>query len=1372
MFFWYLVSVFLPEAMQKVLPNIFIKKVIPILLWGYFLYPLSGLCQAEDAVQNKYFFNVGLQGHTVQCILQDSQGFLWVGTNDGLYQYDGYTFEGYRHDPNDDNTLSNNHIRDLYEDKEGRIWIGTYGGGINILGPDRSNFTHYYNNPDDNTSLSFDEITDFFEDSQGRLWIGTDGGGVNQYLWEKDVFLRYQHRESDTTSLSHNNVLALSEDDDGYLWAGTWHGLNRMNTQTGRCLRFYHNPDDPASLSSNHVWAVYQIAPRQFWIGVQSAGVNLLDAKTGKVQRSPLKTESTGLVRVIRKSTENRAWIGGSAGLEIADTKQQTITTRFQNPANPDAHTVWAVEKSDDGIVWIGTTNGLYKADPNNKDFQFHRFFPAGNSENQVHTIYQDTIGIFWAGTPQGLLRYAPGTGKQQLFSPGQTSSVTAFCTDQRGFFWVGTHAGLYRFYPQHGRFELFDSEKFNTVSSRNIREIYADSKGTVWVGTILGMNKISFTNEGPKVTRYENDPDDPHSLVYSHHTSVILEDREGTLWIGTNGGGISRFDPEKEKFTRYLYDVDDPTTLSNNFVECMYEAANGTLWIGTQAGLNKFDKENGTFRRYTTANGLNNYHISSILEDEQGKLWISTRSGSTQGDITQFDPQTESFTHYDTGDGLIANVFVPKASWKANKGTLYFGSESGMVSFHPNSIQKNTHIPPIVITEFSLFNEPVVPGKDSPLQKNISRTASLELAHYQSSFSFEFVALNYTNTKKNQYAYKLEGFDKEWNFVNTGRKAIYTNVKPGEYVFKVKGTNNDGVWNETGTSVRVTVLPPFWQTTVAYMLYILLAGILLFGLYRYFLNRERRKNYLALERLQMVQAQELNQLKIRFFTHISHEIRTPLTLILSPIEKMLASAQKQNTPWKKQLVLVHRNALRLQNLVNELMDFRKIESGSLKLEPASGDLVIFARNVFEAFLPLATERQMLYQFCPADEKTWACFDTDKLEKILNNLLSNALKYTPKGGKITLEISTKEPENGAEPMAKIVVKDTGMGIAANDLPHIFEPFYQANAANPHKQASTGIGLALTHELVKLHRGKIDVQSKLDKGTVFTVLIPLAQPDAYKMQKSALPAPEKYPTEDDTENGTLEEKTLPLLLIVDDNADIRQFIHDNFSSQFQVIEAANGKAALKLAIEKTPDMVISDVLMPVMDGIAFCKKLRSNEQTSHIPVILLTASHSESTRLKAMAIGADDYLHKPFNIFLLKARVQNLLDRRKQLRQRFSREVRLQPKDVTVSNVDEKFLQSLMEVVEEHIDDTEFNVSVLCKKTGTSRPQLYRKLQALTGQTVHDFIRTVRLKRAAQLLESGQLPVAEVAYRVGFNDPQYFSRCFKKQFGKPPSKISA
>jgi len=464
-------------------------------------------------------------------------------------------------------------------------------------------------------------------------------------------------------------------------------------------------------------------------------------------------------------------------------------------------------------------------------------------------------------------------------------------------------------------------------------------------------------------------------------------------------------------------------------------------------------------------------------------------------------------------------------------------------------------------------------------------------------------------------------------------------------------------------------------------------------------------------------------------------------------------------------------------------MDFRKIESGSLQLEPTHGDLVVFAQNVFDAFTHLAAERQMTYQFFSSKEKIWTSFDADKLEKILNNLLSNALKYTPEGGEVTLEITAEESNKGAplhrsEPVAMIRVIDSGIGIPAEDVPHIFDPFYQARQANLYKQASSGIGLALTRELVKLHRGNITLQSQLDSGTIVTVELPLMQTDTQATQNVVFSAPENTNTDGTLAENQPKEKpsseptSQPLLLVVDDNPDIRHFILENFSDQYRIREAENGKIALKEAVHHVPAMVISDVLMPVMDGITFCKKLRANEQTSHVPVILLTASHSETNRLRALSVGADDYIHKPFNIFLLKARVQNLLEMRQQLRTRFSREVRLQPKDVTVSDVDEKFLQRLMDVVEASIDDSDFNVSVLCKKTGISRPQLYRKLQALTGQSVHEFIRTVRLKRAAQLLETGKLSIAEVAYRVGFNDPHYFSRCFKKQFGISPSKVSA
>ncbi len=1349
----------------------FLKKYFCLLTGSVilcFTYSFSSAQSTQNSSPSGYYFRAGLENSQVRDVLQDRQGFLWIGTNDGLYQYDGYNFKKYIHDPNDSNTISNNQIRALYEDNDERLWVGTYGGGINILDKGRRSFTHYFHDPDDPGSLSFDEIMFIFKDSRARLWIGTDGGGVNQYLPEKKAFLHYEHQQDNPSSLSHNNVLSIGEDREGYLWLGTWYGLNRMDPATGKCVRFYHKENDEYTLSTDHVWEVEEVIPKKLWIRPPPQGIDVLDITSGKVQRNGVPLVQDEYVRLLKKENDRQVWLGSSEGLKLLNPLNNSIKRFVQDPLDNTVTEVTSLLTSSGGIVWIGLQDGLAKIDAYNTRFNFTQLFPVDDSGNQINTLYEDSLGIFWLGTPRGLVKYNPENQEQKLYPLPGNAGIQAFCADERGYFWIGTDAGLYRFYQNQEKFQPFVSEKFQSVSGRVIFEIFNDHNNTIWVGTILGLNKITFEGNTPKVVRYENDPNNTFSLVYSHHTSVVYRDQDGALWIGTNGGGISRFDPETEKFHKYMYDATDAKSLSNNFVECVYEDQSGNLWIGTQAGLNKLNKNTGKFQRFTTASGLDNYWINSIMGDDHGYLWLSTPGG-----ITRFNPENETFDQYDKDDGLISNEFISKASWKSKNGTLYFGTAQGLISFHPDSIQKNPVIPPVVITSFNLFNEPVVPGTGSPLQKPVGFTDSIKLTYRQSSFSFEYVALNYTNSKKNQYSYKLEGFDEHWNNVGGERKATYTNVNPGEYVFRVKGSNNDGVWNEKGAAVHLTILPPFWQTTWAYLLYAVLFALGLYTLYYYLTAKADKKNQLDLERMQMNQAHELNQLKIRFFTNISHEIRTPLTLILSPLEKMLRLTREGEFPLKKQLDLVYRNAQRLQDLVNQLIDFRKLESGNLMLEPAFDNLSLFVKNVYESFAGLAEERRIQYQLDLEAENIWAYFDADKLEKILGNLLSNAFKFTPKYGSIMLRfeslptVHSNEVLKSSSDRVRIIIKDTGVGIQEKELPHIFDPFYQGGSSNPHKQASSGIGLALTKELVNLHQGELTVESVVNQGTRFTLILPVAQQEALVHWKS-LDNDYIQPVNGSESAG---QASRPVLLVVDDNDDIRNFIAENLEDQYKIIQASNGKMALKKVLEENPDLIISDIMMPGMDGITLCKRLKADEKTSHIPLILLTASSSDTNRLKGLTTGADDYVQKPFNIFVLKARLQNLLTTRQRFREKYSKEITLEPTNTIINSSEAGLLDDIIAIIEKHMEDTDFNVSVLCRELGISRPQLYRKLQSLTGQSVNEFVRTIRLKRAAQLLRQGNLKIAEVAYHVGFNDPQYFSRCFKKQFGVSPTQMT-
>ncbi|MFQ5797448.1 MAG: ATP-binding protein, partial [Bacteroidota bacterium] len=779
------------------------------------------------------------------------------------------------------------------------------------------------------------------------------------------------------------------------------------------------------------------------------------------------------------------------------------------------------------------------------------------------------------------------------------------------------------------------------------------------------------------------------------------------------------------------------------------------------------------------------------------------------------------SFKNYYVQDGLQSNEFNLGAYHKSRSGEMFFGGINGFNSFYPDSIKDNPHIPPLVITGFQIFNESVKisPQGETPLQKHISVTDEIVLSHKDNVFSFEFAALDYNAPEKNQNAYMMEGFDEDWIYSGTRRFATYTNLDPGEYVFRVRGSNNDGIWNEEGTSVRIIITPPWWQTWWAYTVYVILIVAVLYGIRRFEVNRERLAHDLKLQRFEAEKLREFDQMKSRFFANISHEFRTPLTLILGPLKK-LTSGDSQGDA-KEQFRMMLRNGQRLLRLINQLLDFSKLEAGRMSLQARPENIVRLLKSIVSQFASLAERERITLRFVAPHQMITVYLDRDKLEKIMYNLLSNAVKFTPKGGKVSVSVDrspltkvTKGGKEGEVEFVEITVADTGIGIPPDCIDKIFDRFYQVDSthrrepapldksspteralfdkAYPTGQEGTGIGLALTKELVELHSGEIHVCSQPGRGSTFIVRLPLGKEQLKKAEIAAetpeaevvkdsvdydLIPIEEYETPDAESYHTKEEETpsddrAPIVLVVEDSHDMRGFIREILGKAYRVREAGDGVEGFERAVEIIPDLIISDVMMPRMDGFELCHKLKTDERTSHIPVILLTARASGESKVKGLETGADDYLTKPFDARELQIRVKNLIEERRKLRERFSREVTLQPRDIAVSSMDEQFLKRVMDVIEQRMSDPDFSTDTFTKKVGMSRMQLHRKLRALTDHSTGEFIRTMRLKRAAQLLKQHSGTVSEIAYEVGFNNLSYFARCFRDLFGQLPSDYAS
>jgi signal transduction histidine kinase/DNA-binding response OmpR family regulator len=823
----------------------------------------------------------------------------------------------------------------------------------------------------------------------------------------------------------------------------------------------------------------------------------------------------------------------------------------------------------------------------------------------------------------------------------------------------------------------------------------------------------------------------------------------------------------------------DSSTIIDNNFLSA-YEDQKGTLWLGCQNGLVKFNRLKNNFTRFYGNNGFVDGGVSQILEDDHGYLWMSTGNG-----ITKFNPVTGEFKDYYSTSYFPEIKFYNKVGCKSKNGEMYFGGKNGFIRFHPDSIKDNPFIPPIVITSFRKFEKPFPFGKE------------IELSHSDNFISFEFAALSYISSAENQYAYKMEGVDKDWVYCGTRRFASYPNMDPGEYVFRVKGSTSNRVWNEAGTSIKIIILPPWWKAWWAYLSY---AGIFIFALYgirRYELNRLHLKNQVKLDEVVLKEKEETEKIKSTFFANISHEFRTPLTLILGPAEKISSDTSDDV---KKDANIIKRNSRRLLQLINQLLDLSKLESGKLKLEVSKGNIVSFVKGVALSFESLAESKDIILKLLPEKEFIELYFDKEKMMQILTNILSNAFKFTPKEGKITVSVKTNPPSfppllkgelNGGS--VEIKIRDTGIGISHEEIPKLFDRFYQVDSSHTREYEGTGIGLALTKELVELHHGGIKVESEKGSFTEFTLEFPLGR-DHLKDEEIVeeketkvilsetknliVPEQENNKVEADLVDSSSktpqndiemkEDKTI--ILIVEDNYDMRQYIRESLDGNYLIEEAVNGEQGVRKAEKIIPDLIVSDMMMPKMDGNELVKILKNDEKTSHIPIILLTAKAGQENKLEGLETGADDYLTKPFDIKELQVRIKNLIDIRKKLQEKFSK-IGSRTSEINekkLNSIDEKFMLRVGEVIEKHISEEEFDTEEFSKEIAMSRSHLHKKLKALTGKSASLYVRSVKMIKAKKMIEEQTGNISEIAYSLGFSSPAYFTRCFKEEFGYPPS----
>jgi len=1017
---------------------------------------------------------------------------------------------------------------------------------------------------------------------------------------------------------------------------------------------------------------------------------------------------------------------------------------------------------------------------------------------------------VFWIGTKNGgLNKYDRNTGSFTHYrhDPGNVNSLSSdfiFTLLESQFqgrneLWIGTSGGLDKFNLNTKKITCYQHVPGDpySISNNIIRSIYEDKTGALWIGTRNGgLNKFDRTSGKFHRKKY-----------YIGEALVIFEDNTGTFWAGTSGG-LARYNSDTDDFIYYEHDPGDPYSLSHRSVLSIYEDKSSGLWIGTRDGLNLYNRETNNFTRYKVKDGLPSNVINGILEDDFANLWLSTNHG-----LTKFNPEQNTFRNYDLLDGLQSNQFMHNASCLSKKGEMFFGGVNGFNVFHPERIEDNPHIPDINLTDFKIFNKKVdvntevLRDHDGKLYlpKHISNISEIVLSYKESVFSFEFVALDYQSPQKNQYAYKMEGVDPDWVFTDASRRfASYTHLESGEYVFRVKGSNNDGLWNEEGASITIIITPPWWKTNLAYTLYVFLVGFIVFSIWRIQTNRFRMKHELELEQLHAKKLEEVDHMKSRFFTNISHEFRTPLTLIKGPLKQLLSGEFTGNI--REQYKLMLRNSDRLLNLINEILDLSKLESGKMKLQVSKSDILQLVKRLVMSFSSLAESKNITVKFNTNERSILGYADRDKLDKIVTNLLSNAFKFTPEGGEIILDFELRNAESNKKKnyeYIQITISNTGPGIPIGQIDKIFGRFYQQDNNYKKDGEGTGIGLALTKELVEACHGEISVSSIPNKSTTFVVTLPISK-ECFKKDEIIEPPQTASPAQDDQLKVQIDispssiedsrQKTSPSsrpvriksskisqvssiqkpvssILIVEDNPDVTSYISSIMENDYQIITAENGSIGLNKASKKYPDLIVSDVMMPEMDGFELCKKLKSNELTSHIPVILLTAKADLESKIEGLEFGADDYISKPFEAEELKVRSKNLIDQRRKMREKFTNMIEINPGEITATSLDEQFLKRLMDVFENHVTDSDFNTEDFAREVGMSRSNLYLKVQALTNQSVNEFIRSLRLKRAAQLLRKNTGSVSEIAYEVGFNSVSHFSKVFSKQFGTSPGKFT-
>lgn len=1342
-----------------------------------------------------------LPSKDVQSVYQDRDGYIWISTRNGLFQYDGYSITTYKSNLYCPDLLTNNNIYCVAEDAQHRLWIGTYSG-LNVLDKQTGQIRKISDPEIHGIGISQILVT-----SDNRILFATEGG-LLEYLEDSNRFLAFNQDNTDGV-FPKTTVKSLFEDDRGDIWIGTWsQGLFRYEKRTGKYWKY------PQMNSGNSAHVVFQDSHKNIWVGTWGAGLHLLhDAynpekttwTTFTHDENRSGTISDNLIYAISEDLNtNSLWVGTRSGLSILSLRDmETSHWDFDNCYPGDSeHSITSSEVASllcdrQGIMWVGMIGGgVNMANTRKAKFSLDRLSEAKRmlKTNSVRSIMLDDEGQLWIGISTygfGVEDRRTGKfthhGQMPGFSSyrGISTVMSIMQSPSTGHIWIGVYNGGAYEIDKSGtvgkRVKAHNASNAPWICNSCIYYICEDSKQNLWFATRSGVSMRAADGTPVRFDSLKVEGVDVQDMVVMQ----LAEGCDGEIWLASNTHGVVRIQGSGNFLSGYTlsgYSVSNGK-LNSDYANCIYKDLEGRIWVGTGgSGLSLYDAAEDVFLPVHKLWNLPGDAVTNIQSDKKGDLWLGTNAGLLRLTVPR-DLQNVTYRLYTTSDGLQDNIFNRGASFVASDGEMFFGGHRGYNSFYPDKQDEQVFSSPVVITDIKVFNQSWTALSDKERSEISSLsprfTDEIVLNYKRNNFSMEFSALEYANPERNQYAYRLDGFDAGWQYTDASKRfAYYNNLKSGTYTFYVKSSNSNGIWDEHIQTVKIVILPPPWKTWWAYTLYIILLVSIAWYIYRIIRNRIRLRNALHLREMEQAKSEEINHAKLQFFTNITHELLTPLTIISASVDELKRTAPA----YKEQYDVMTHNINRLIRLLQQILEFRKAETGNLKLKVLQGDLALFVRRSLDGFRPLMKKKDIHFTIQSSADKCLAFFDPDKLDKILYNLLSNASKYNRPGGKVEIELSCDEVKG----IACIIVKDNGPGISKESQKNLFKRFYEGDYRK-FNTIGTGIGLSLVRDLVVLHHGSISVESEEGKGAVFLIEFPVHR-SAY-LEEEIDDAVTMFPSDgiDAVQKGgglenaqILEDNIVPCernaseknytLLIVEDNEDLLELMVKLLGGEYTIYTATNGREAFGVVEEKDIDLIVSDVMMPVMDGIEFCRCIKGNFDTLHIPLILLTAKKQEEDRVEAYESGADAFITKPFNLSVLHARIGNLLKARERVMKDFKKQLVFEAKELNYTSMDEDFLQRAIDCVNRHLDDPEFDQTQFLEEMGTTKSTFFRKLKSLTGLTYVSFIRNIRMKAACRIMEEKKhVRISELAYAVGYNDPRYFSSIFKKEIGMQPSE---